>query len=65
MRRRPTNIGGLCDALNAVGIRATVVGHTEAKPNEFHTSRAIEKARRKSLKEIARIAGGAKRLGSK
>jgi len=65
MRRRPTNIEGLCDALNAVGIRATVVGHTEAKPNRFHTSRAIEKARRKSLKEIARIVGRAKRLASK
>ena len=65
MRRRPTNIAGLCDALNAIGIRTTLIGHAEAKPNELQTGRSLEKARRKSLTEIARIFGNAKRLTSR
>ena len=65
MRRRPTNLEGLCDALNGMGIRTTVIGRTEAKPNEQQTSRSVEKARRKSLTEIGRISGNAKRLTSR
>ena len=65
MRRGPTNIEGLCDALNEMGIRTTVIGRTEATPHEQPTSRSVEKARRKSLKEIARIFGNAKRFTSK
>ena len=65
MRRVPTNIEGLCDALNAIGIRTTVIGPAEAEPNELQTSRTLERARRKSLKEIARISGNAKRFASR
>ena len=65
MRRRSTNLEQLCDALNGMGIRATVIGPGEAKSDEKHTTRAVEKARRKSLIEIARISGNAKRLTSR
>ena len=50
MKRRPTNLEGLCDALNGMGIRTTVIGRTEAKPNEQQTSRSVKKARRRMLK---------------
>lgn len=65
MSTRPTNIEGLCDALNKMGIRATVISRTRAKPNEQPTSRLVEKARRRTLKEIARISGNVKRLTTK
>ena len=65
MKRRPTNLEGLCDALNGMGIRTTVIGRTEAKLTEKQTGRSVKKARRRMLKEIGRISGNAKRLTSK
>jgi hypothetical protein len=65
MKRDRTNIEGLCDALNQIGIRTTIPGGTEAKPKEKQTSRSVEKARRRAVKEISRISGNAKRLISR
>jgi len=65
MRKRPTNIDGLCDTLNAMGIRTTMLGCTEAKPNETQISRSVKKTRRRALKEISRISANAKRLTSR
>ena len=64
MKRRRTNIEGLCGALNAIGIRTTIPGRTTAKANAKQNARSVEKARRKSLNEISRIARNAKRLTS-
>lgn len=61
MKKHRTNIEGLCDALNAMGIRTTILGRSEAKRNEEHTGHSVEQAHRKALEEIARIAGNAKR----
>jgi hypothetical protein len=65
MKRRPTNLEGLCDALNTVGIQTMLIGRTEAKPDEKQSSRSVEKARRKSLAEIARLSANAKRITSR
>jgi len=60
MRKRATNLDRLCDVLNELGIRTTNVTPTSRRPSKPQ----IEKARRRSLKEITRISGNAKRLTS-
>ena len=65
MKKHSTNIQGLCDALNAMGIRTTVAGRPIVKPNESRISRTLEKTRRRALKEITRIFPNAKRLSTK
>lgn len=65
MRRRLTNIDGLCDALNAMGIRTTILDSTASTSGKVNSVRQVEKARRQSLKEISRISRNAKRLTSR
>jgi hypothetical protein len=66
MSKHRTNIEGLCDTLNAVGIKTSILGRTEAKHNLLSRSlRATEKARRDAAKEIDRISRNAKRLTSR
>ena len=65
MERHPTNIEGLCEALNGMGIRTTVISRAEAKPNKKQTQRSVEEARRRASKEIARISANSKRLTSR
>lgn len=65
MKRRRTNIEGLCDALNGMGIRTTNLDRTASKAGLIPTVRQVEKARRRSLKEIYRISRNAKRLTSR
>ncbi len=66
MRKHRSNIEGLCDALNEIGIETSIVG--SAAPKDSLIAQAIhktEKARRPKVKEIGRISGNAKRLTSK
>ena len=66
MRKRRTNIEGLCDALNEIGINTSIPGGTATKHNLISRSlRETEKARRRAVKEIARISGNAKRPTSR
>ena len=65
MKEHSTNIQGLCDALNDMGIRTTIAGRQIAYPNESRISRTLEKTRRRALKEISRIFANAKWLSTK
>ena len=62
MRRRPTTTDLLGDALNDMGIRTTNLGRTARGPGRARILRLVEKARRRALEEIFRIADNAKRL---
>ena len=65
-KRHRTNIEGLCDALNEMGIRTSIPGDAAPKDNLISRSlRETEKARRRAVKEISRISGNAKRGTSK
>ena len=66
MRMRRTNIEGLCDALNEMGIKTSILG-SATKKNDLVSQalRETEKARRRAVKEIVRISGNAKRPTSR
>jgi len=62
MGRDRTNLEGLCDALNAVGIKTSIAGGVALERNlVYRALRDTEKARQRAAKEIDRIAGNAKR----
>ena len=66
MRKRRTNIEGLCDALNEMGIKTSILGSATTKNNLVSQAlRETEKARRRAVKEIVRISGNAKRPPSR
>jgi hypothetical protein len=66
MRKRQSNTQGLCDALNALGIKTSIPeGFTPERNLVLRALRVTEKARRVAAKEIDRISGKAKRLTSR
>ncbi len=66
MKERSTNIEGLCEALNALGIKTSIPSGAATKHNLVSRSlRETDKARRRAVKEIGRISGNAKRFTSK
>ena len=52
----------LCDMLNEMGIRTTIVGREEAKSDMRPNSGEVESAHRQALEEITRIGRNSKRF---
>ena len=66
MRMRRTNIEGLCDALNEMGIKTSIPEGVTPEHNLVSRAlRVTEKARRIAAKETDRISRKAKRLSSR
>ena len=66
MKTHRTNIQGLCDTLNEIGIRTSIPGGTATKHNLiFRLLRETEKARQRAVNEISRILRNAKGVTSR
>ena len=65
-KRRRTNIEGLCDALNEMGIKTSIVRSVATKDSLIAQAiRKTENVRLRAVKEISRISGNAKRFTSR
>jgi hypothetical protein len=66
MKRDRTNIEGLCDALNEMGIKTSIVRSVATKDSLIAQAiRKTENVRLRAVKEISRISGNAKRFTSR
>jgi len=62
MGRDRTNLEGLCDALNAMGVKTSIPGSVALEHNlAYRALHDTEEARQRAAKEIARIVSNAKR----
>ena len=61
MNRRRSNIEKLCDALNELGIKASMVTCQDKASKEEQIGRSAEMARQRAIAEISRISASAKR----
>jgi hypothetical protein len=65
-KRHRTNIEGLCDALNEMGIKTSIVRSVATKDSLIAQAiRKTENVRLRAVKEISRISGNAKRFTSR
>ena len=65
-KRRRTNIEGLCDALNEMGIKTSIVGSVATKDSLIAQAiRKTENARRRAVNEISPILRNAKGVTSR
>ena len=66
MRKRPTDTQGVCDALNALGIKTSIPGGVALENNLLYRAlRDTEKAHWRANMEINRISGNAKQFTSR